>query len=63
MNYDPQAMDEAAEVAEKELDVLRGDQPEAVEVVTAWFKANYMKAGYKRLGRIICGKSTYITSV
>ncbi len=43
-------MDAAAEEAEKDLVTL--DQA-AVEVIAAWWSKWYMKAGHKRLGRIM----------
>jgi hypothetical protein len=43
-------MDAAAEEAEKDLATL--DQA-AVEVIAAWWSKWYMKAGHKRLGRIM----------
>jgi hypothetical protein len=43
-------MDEAAEEAEKDLAAL--DQ-KAVEALAAWWLKWYMKAGHKRLGRIM----------
>lgn len=46
-------MDSAAVLAKAEiLDVLQRDQPSADDVIT-WFAANYMRAGHKRLGRIL----------
>ena len=53
--FDPKAMDKAAEEAAKELDNL---EPNTVEEVANWYKANYMKAGHKRLGRLLVKKST-----
>jgi len=43
-------MDTAAEEAEKDLATL--DQA-AVETIAAWWAKWYMKAGHKRLGRIM----------
>ena len=43
-------MDAAAEEAEKDLGAL--DQA-AIEAVAAWWLKWYMKAGHKRLGRIM----------
>ena len=43
-------MDTAAEEAEKDLTTL--DQA-AVETIAAWWAKWYMKAGHKRLGRIM----------
>jgi hypothetical protein len=46
-------MDGAAKEAGKEL--VKLDQA-AVKVVRDWWKANYMKAGHKRLGRVLLGR-------
>jgi hypothetical protein len=50
-------MDAAAEVAAAELTKLLKPltpaERKGAEVVIGWWKANYMKAGHKRLGRII----------
>ncbi len=43
-------MDAAAEEAEKDLGTL---DRAAIEVVAAWWLKWYMKAGHKRLGRIM----------
>lgn len=43
-------MDAAAEEAEKDLATL---DPAAVELIAAWWSKWYMKAGHKRLGRIM----------
>jgi len=48
--YDPAQMDLAANDAEAALT----DVPhEALESVATWWKQHYMKAGHKRLGRIL----------
>ncbi len=48
-------MDAAAEVAKKDL----GNYPgEAFVTVARWWKANYMGAGHKRLGRILASIET-----
>lgn len=52
-------MDDAAEVAIKELEKL---DPQAVRVVADWWKSNYMSAGHKRLGRKLLAKATSIAS-
>lgn len=50
--YDPEEMDKAAEVAEKELEGM----PQTVVIPLArWFASHYLKAGHKRLGRILVG--------
>ena len=43
-------MDDAAKAAEKELKALDKDH---VQTVGAWMKANFGKAGYKRLSRLL----------
>lgn len=45
-------MDHAAEAAAEALTAL---SPEAVQTVAKWWKDNYMKAGHKRLARILLG--------
>ncbi len=49
-DFDPLAMDDAAAEAENELSEIEGD---SVEIVANWMFKWYMKAGYKRLGRIL----------
>ena len=53
--FDPKAMDKAAEQAAKELDDL---EPNIVEEVANWVKRNYLASGFKRLGRILVKKAT-----
>jgi len=48
-----EAMDKAAEEAAKELETL---DVEAVRVVAGWWKKWYLKAGHKRLGRLLVRK-------
>jgi len=48
-------MDAAAEAAAKELDKL---DPVAVRAVADWWKAHYLKAGHKRLGRKLLERAT-----
>lgn len=48
--YDPIAMDLAAEEAEKELNGM--PQTEVIPLAR-WFAAYYLKAGHKRLGRML----------
>ncbi len=50
ISYSPDSMDEAAELAEQELNKL---PKEAVDVISAWWSSNYLAAGHKRLGRIL----------
>ena len=46
-------MDEAAIIAEKELNSL---SPKVVKVIGGWVNKHYLKAGYKRLGRLLVQK-------
>ncbi len=48
--FDVASMDTAAKVADAALKAL--DKP-AVTLISDWFKDNYLKAGHKRLGRIL----------
>lgn len=48
--FDPQAMDNAATEAENDLNNI---PDESVNPVAEWMLKWYMKAGYKRLGRIL----------
>ena len=52
---DTSDMDKAAKEAEKELDELLDKQigDDGAEEIMLWFKRWYMKAGYKRLGKLI----------
>ena len=52
--FDPLAMDEAAEVAAAELEKLN---PDSVAEVANWLKTHYLRAGYKRLGRVLLTKA------
>mgnify|MGYP001562218172 CR=1 FL=1 len=48
--FDPGAMDLAAEKAK---DVLESLDQVSVDLIAQWFADNYMAAGHKRLGRIL----------
>ena len=50
--FDPEAMDAAANEAENELNDL---PDEVVNLMAKWWYRNFMKAGHKRLGRILVG--------
>lgn len=52
MAFDQQAMDNAATDAENDLNSL---SDEAVDSVADWWHRWFMKAGHKRLGRILVG--------
>jgi hypothetical protein len=51
------AMDEAAEKAAEELEAIAAKHPEGVAAVARWMKANYQKAGYKRLSKVLLLKA------
>lgn len=48
--YDPVEMDAAADIAEKE---LQGMPQTEVIPIARWFASHYLKAGHKRLGRVL----------
>jgi len=48
--FNPQAMDNAADEAEEELNTL---DAEAVNLIANWWYKWFMQAGHKRLGRIL----------
>lgn len=52
---DESSFDIAADVAEQELRQMLQDPKvrEAVEVIAKWWNRHFMKAGHKRLGRIL----------
>jgi hypothetical protein len=50
--FDASAFDAAASVAEKEL-----KDSMTLNEVAEWWSRNYMKAGHKRLGRILVARS------
>lgn len=51
------AMDDAALDARRELDELKAVHPQAVMLLEAWWREWYLKAGHKRLGRVLLGTS------
>jgi hypothetical protein len=51
------AMDEAADKAALVLDEILASATPSAEKVMGWWKANYMTAGHKRLGRILVIKA------
>lgn len=53
-------MDQAASVAEAELSRLTDEQ---IAVVSIWWSKNYMKAGHKRLGRILARNGKRLAQV
>ena len=46
-------MDQAAEIAAKDLSKV---DKKAIEAVGSWIKTHYMKAGYKRLCKLLINK-------
>ena len=46
-------MDAAAKQAEEEFGKLFDEHPEAVRTVGEWWQEWYLRAGHKRLGRIL----------
>jgi len=52
---DESSFDIAADVAEQELRQMLQDPKvrEAIEVIAKWLNRHFMKAGHKRLGRIL----------
>jgi hypothetical protein len=52
----PEEMDAAAQEAAAELEALRAEHPEAVNLVTTWWQKHHTAAGHKRLGRVLVGK-------
>jgi hypothetical protein len=53
---DRESMDKAAELAKGELELLVGEgkiSADQLALVSDWLKRNYLKAGYKRLARIL----------
>jgi hypothetical protein len=48
----PEQMDDAARQAQLELQNMN---PESVKQIAGWFKNHYLKAGHKRLGRVLVG--------
>jgi len=51
-------MDLAAKLAEDELDTYKDDD---IALVASWFANHFMKAGHKRLGRILVAKNREIS--
>ncbi len=55
-NFDPQAMDKAADDASTELEAIREEHPDGVKAVEDWVKKWVSSAGYKRLGKILADR-------
>jgi hypothetical protein len=62
MPFDAKPYDDAALVAQQELNSLiekmTPEEKAAIEKLRLWWRRNYMMAGHKRLGRVITGKFT-----
>ena len=48
-----EAMDAAAFLAKQELEQIAKENPAAVRTMAAWWNRWYLKAGHKRLGRVL----------
>ncbi len=55
-DFDPKAMDKAADDASEELDTIREKHPEGVQAVEEWMKKWIPSAGYKRLGKVLADR-------
>ena len=55
-NFDPEAMDNAANDASIELERIREQHPDGVKAVEDWVKKWVSSAGYKRLGKILADR-------
>ena len=57
-DFDPKAMNDAANNASIELEDIREAHPEGLLAIEDWMKKWTITAGYKRLGKILNGKWT-----
>lgn len=55
-DFNPKVMDEAADDASAELEVIREKHPDGVQAVEDWMKKWVPSAGYKRLGKVLADK-------
>ena len=55
-NFNPQAMDKAADDASIELETIREEYPEGVKAIEDWTKKWTASGGYRRLGKIIADR-------
>ena len=55
-DFDPKAMDKAADDASEELDTIKEKDPEGVQAVEEWMKKWIPSAGYKRLGKVLADR-------
>jgi len=53
---DAQKMDNAANEASEELDKILEQHPDGAQAVKEWVKKWFLKAGYKRLGKILADR-------
>lgn len=51
----PEETEAAVQRATEELTALRRDHPEAITIVSEWWKRHYGLAGHRRLGRLLLG--------
>lgn len=54
--FDASKMDDAANKASKELDVIKEKHQDGVKAVEDWAKRWVPSAGYKRLAKILAGR-------
>ena len=55
-DFDPKAMNDAANNASLEIEEIREAHPEGLKAVEDWMKKWTATAGYKRLGKILNSK-------
>ncbi len=55
-DFDPKAMDKAADEASTELEDVREKHPDGVKAIEDWVNKRVSSAGYKRLGKILAGR-------
>ncbi len=55
-DFDPKAMDKAADDASEELETIRDKHQEGVQAVEEWMKKWIPSAGYKRLGKVLADR-------
>lgn len=61
MARDPEMManmDQAAEESRAALREIFKQNPKVAAPLAAWWKDNYLKAGHKRLGRVLMGEAS-----
>ena len=55
-DFDSSKMDDAANDAVIELEIIKGKYPDGVTAIEDWVKEWVPKAGYKRLGKILADR-------